>query len=157
MGYIDNNLMKGEEVVYKASLHWAIYIPTALWLLLGILMIAISVGEEESSVMVIAIIFFVFAVFALIKAIIANVTSEFAVTNKRLILKEGLIARNIVELMLTKCEGVALDQGILGRILGYGTLITTTGGATNKFRKIKDPIIFRNYINSQVDEAQKSK
>ncbi len=157
MGYIDNNLMKGEEVVYKASLHWAIYIPTALWLLLGILMVAISVGEEESSVMVIAIIFFVFAVFALIKAIIANVTSEFAVTNKRLILKEGLIARNTVELMLTKCEGVALDQGILGRILGYGTLITTTGGATNKFRKIKDPIIFRNYINSQVDEAQKSK
>lgn len=120
-------------------------------------MVAISVGEEESSVMVIAIIFFVFAVFALIKAIIANVTSEFAVTNKRLILKEGLIARNTVELMLTKCEGVALDQGILGRILGYGTLITTTGGATNKFRKIKDPIIFRNYINSQVDEAQKSK
>ena len=157
MGYIDNHLMKGEEVVYKASLHWAIYIPTALWLLLGILMIAISVGEEESSVMVIAIIFYVFAVFALIKAIIANVTSEFAVTNKRLILKEGLIARNIVELMLTKCEGVALDQGILGRILGYGTLITTTGGATNKFRKIKDPIIFRNYIKSQVDEAQKSK
>lgn len=157
MGYIDNNLMKGEEVVYKASLHWAIYIPTALWLLLGILMVAISVGEEESSVMVIAIIFFVFAVFALIKAIIANVTSEFAVTNKRLILKEGLIARNTVELMLTKCEGVALEQGILGRILGYGTLITTTGGATNKFRKIKDPIIFRNYINSQVDEAQKSK
>ena len=157
MGYIDNNLMKGEEVVYKASLHWAIYIPTALWLLLGILMVAISVGGEESSVMVIAIIFFVFAVFALIKAIIANVTSEFAVTNKRLILKEGLIDRNTVELMLTKCEGVALDQGILGRILGYGTLITTTGGATNKFRKIKDPIIFRNYINSQVDEAQKSK
>lgn len=157
MGYIDNNLMKGEEVVYKASLHWAIYIPTALWLLLGILMVAISVGEEESSVMVIAIIFFVFAVFALIKAIIANVTSEFAVTNKRLILKEGLIARNTVELMLIKCEGVALDQDILGRILGYGTLITTTGGATNKYRKIKDPIIFRNYLNSQVDEAQKLK
>lgn len=157
MGYIDNNLMKGEEVVYKASLHWAIYIPTALWLLLGILMVAISVGEEESSVMVIAIIFFVFAVFALIKAIIANVTSEFAVTNKRLILKEGLIARNTVELMLTKCEGVALDQDILGRILGYGTLIITTGGATNKYRKIKDPIIFRNYLNSQVDEAQKLK
>lgn len=157
MGYIDNNLMKGEEVVYKASLHWAIYIPTALWLLLGILMVAISVGEEESSVMVIAIIFFVFAVFALIKAIIANVTSEFAVTNKRLILKEGVIARNTVVLMLTKCEGVALDQDILGRILGYGTLITTTGGATNKYRKIKDLIIFRNYLNSQVDEAQKLK
>lgn len=157
MGYIDKNLMTGEEVVYRASLHWAIYIPAAFWLLLGLLVVAVSVKLDEPYAMVLAIILLLFAVFALIRAVIADLTSEFAVTNRRLIFKQGLIARNTVELMLTKCEGVSLDQGILGRILGYGTLITTTGGVTNRFRKIKDPITFRNHINVQVDVAQRAK
>ena len=93
----------------------------------------------------------VIAVFCLIRELIEKLSSEYALTNKRLIMKSGIIARRTVELMLTKCEGVSIDQSIMGRLLGYGTLLATTGGATNKFRKIADPVVFRNRINEQTD------
>ena len=158
MGYIDNNLMKDEQVVYRASLHWAIYLPAIEWAILGIVIAIIAAsGQDLEDLYIAAIFFFILAVIALVRALLNKASSDFAVTNKRLILKEGIIARSTVELMLTKCEGVALDLGVLGRILGYGTLLTTTGGVTNKFKKIKDPVIFRNYINNQIDEAQHSK
>lgn len=157
MSYIDNNLMRGEEVIYRASLHWVIFIPGVAWFLLGLLISFIpSTPEGKPTVMVFASIFFLLALYNLLKAIIYKLTAEYAITNKRLILKKGLISRNSVELMLTKCEGVALDQGILGRILGYGTLVSSTGGIHNKYKYIKDPIIFRNYLNTQIDEAQRS-
>lgn len=151
MGYIDKNLMKDEQIIYRASLSWVIYLSAAVWAFLGVL--ALFFGRDGFAL---AVLFFLIAAIALIRAVLAKKTSDFAVTNRRLILKTGVISRNIVELMLTKCEGVALDQSILGRILGYGTLLTTTGGVTNKFKMIKDPITFRNYINHQIDEAQRN-
>src|SRR5690349_5638380 len=57
-------------------------------------------------------------------------TSEFAVTSSRLILKVGLISRYTTELLLTKVETIGVQQGLMGRMLGYGDLtVTGTGGA----------------------------
>jgi uncharacterized membrane protein YdbT with pleckstrin-like domain len=45
---------------------------------------------------------------------------------------------------LSKIESVNVDQGILGRILGYGTIrIIGTGGTKEAFPKILNPLEFR--------------
>ncbi len=45
----------------------------------------------------------------------------------------------------------AVDQSIVGRMLGYGTLtITGTGGTDEGFPRISDPLEFRRQIQSQV-------
>ena len=68
-------------------------------------------------------------------------TSEFAVTSSRLILKVGLISRYTTELLLTKVETIGVQQGLMGRMLGYGDLtVTGTGGAREVFRRVRDPI-----------------
>lgn len=62
---------------------------------------------------------------------LVKVGSVYAVTNKRVIIKTGVISRRTVELVLAKCEGIQVVQGIAGRIFGYGSIVVTTGGTTN--------------------------
>ena len=57
-------------------------------------------------------------------------TVHMGLTDYRVIYKEGLIRRETDEMRLSKIETVDIDQSVLGRILGYGTLeMTGTGGS----------------------------
>ena len=141
MSYTKRNLLSNEIVKYKASLHWIIYVPAIFWFVLGF------VFETTG----IAWVFVAIALFSFGKAILRKLGSEFMLTNKRVVLRQGIISRKTVEIILAKCEGVSVDQGILGRILNYGTLVVTTGGATSRFNYVKGPVTFRNRVNEEID------
>lgn len=71
-------------------------------------------------------------------------TSEYAITNKRVIIKKGLISRMTLEMNLTKIESIGVDQSILGRILSYGDItVIGTGGTREVFYDIASPVKFR--------------
>ena len=152
MGYIERNLMAGEEVIYRAKLHWIIYMKAIVWFVLAIVACAALAGADY---FIVGGVCLAISLYSLFSALLAQWGSDYVVTNKRVILKTGIISRSTVELMLTKCEGVSADQNILGRILNYGTLITTTGGVTNRFKQIEKPIVFKNHINDQIDRVQR--
>ena len=75
---------------------------------------------------------------------------QYVVTTNRLIFKRGIINRNSHELLLKKCEGVTVDQSIWGRILGYGTVIVTTGEVANSYKYISHPMRFTTKIHEQI-------
>jgi uncharacterized membrane protein YdbT with pleckstrin-like domain len=112
--YVQSNLSKDEQVLYEAKLHWIIFVSLK-------------------------------ALFTLfIAPLIAQKTSEFAITNKRIIIKVGLISRRTLEMNLTKIESVNVNQSIFGRMLGYGTIVVIgTGGTKEPFADIADPMAFR--------------
>ena len=141
MSYTTRNLLSNEIVKYKASLHWIIYVPTVLWLVLGFVFEATGITW----------VFIVLALYSLGKAILRRLGSEFMLTNKRVVLRQGIISRKTVEILLAKCEGISVNQGIFGRILGFGTLVVTTGGATSHFDFVKRPVEFRNRVNAEID------
>lgn len=131
MGYVDSNLMTGETVRYHARLHWSIYIVPVL-----------------ASLILIGIPF-------LIGVIIRAKTSEFVVTSRRVIIKTGLISRKTVELNLQKVESIGVDQPIMGRILGYGSIrVVGTGGTNEPFHEIDDPMAFRKAVTEAAEAAQ---
>jgi uncharacterized membrane protein YdbT with pleckstrin-like domain len=112
--YVQSNLTSGENVVHEARFHWIIFFTPRAILTLWIL------------------------------PIIDSITSEFAITNKRIIIKTGLISRRTLEMNIAKVESVNVDQGILGRILGYGVVtVIGTGGTRETFQSIADPLAFR--------------
>jgi len=151
MGYVKNNLLNDEKVQYQAKLHWIIFIGPAFWFLVMVYCIisANSVKADDAISMYAtagAILFFVVLIWGL-KALIQYVTSEFAVTNKRVIIKVGLIKRVTLELNLNKVEGISVDQSVLGRIFNYGTIrVTGTGGTGQPFKAIKAPLEFRKKV-----------
>ena len=119
--YVQDNLISGENVVYETRLHWIVFLS-----LRGLLTLWIW-------------------------PLIEYWTSEFAITNKRVIVKMGLIRRQTLELNLQRVESVSVDQTIMGRILGYGTLtIIGTGGTREPFRRIAHPLEFRKAVEEQL-------
>jgi len=148
VGYVERNLLPGERVVYKTRLHWALFLKPALVLLGGIALAAVLRRVQDPSWlwMIGAGVALVGLGWALVHYV-ELMTSEFAVTSSRLILKVGLISRYTTELLLTKVETIGVQQGLMGRLLGYGDLIVTgTGGAREVFRRVRDPIGFRNRV-----------
>lgn len=145
MGYVSNNLMPQERVLYTGSVHWFTFAPGAV--LIGIALWAHSLQQPAAPSEVIqwvVVMFSVFGAFALLRALVAKTSTELAVTDRRVIAKFGLIRRNTIELNHAKVEGLQVKQSILGRVFGYGTLtITGTGGGQTPIPKIAAPLVFR--------------
>jgi len=85
------------------------------------------------------------ALFSLwLSPIIRQMTSEFVITNKRVIMKTGFISRKTFEMNLQKIESVNVDQSFWGRLMGFGTVsIIGTGGSRESFADIANPLLFR--------------
>ena len=126
MSYIDLNLIGSEYIIHRGVVtKWALS-PWVFWGLilsyltfgLGILMIPLG--------------------YLLIRS------NEAAITNKRLIAKTGLIRRDTVEIPLNKVSSLQIRQGLIGRVLGYGTLIISDTGTTYApIKYISAPLFFR--------------
>ncbi len=153
MSFIENNLMPGEKITYRAHLHWAVFLRPIGWFVIAILFF-ISSGDTA----VTGPIFVLIAIIDGIGSVITYKTSEFGITNKRVLAKVGFIRTNSLEILLTKVEGIQVNQGIIGRILGYGSVgISGTGGSKNPFHKISSPLEFRRRAQEQVADVQETK
>jgi uncharacterized membrane protein YdbT with pleckstrin-like domain len=118
--YVHNNLIRGEVVVHEEKPHWILFLSWRSFLTLGLV------------------------------PMIEYRTSEFAVTNKRVIMKVGWLSRRVLELNLHKIESVNVDQSLIGRLLGYGTVtVIGTGGTRETFDRLASPLAFRKAFQEQ--------
>ncbi|RGN43968.1 PH domain-containing protein [Bacteroides sp. OM05-12] len=146
MDYLKQNLQPGEEIKYVAKLHPALFFQPVLLFLPGWWLCTM-----EIKVLHYGGIFLLFmGVVSLVQRIMVKAGSVYAVTNKRVILKTGVISRRALDLVLAKCEGLQIKQSVLGRILNYGTITVTTGGATSSYPYLSDPVGFKREINTQI-------
>jgi len=146
MGYIDDNLMSGEQVVFRTKLHWVIFLWPIIYAVIAFMFFAGGGGFAAAGGF-----FLLVAIIWGISSFISYKTSEFGITNKRVLIKVGFIRRDSIEIFLTKVEGIQVNQGILGRILHYGTIIVKgTGGTNNPFHKIDAPLEFRRKVQEQI-------
>ena len=148
MSYVSKNLLKNEEIVYRAKIHWFIYAPAILWFFFGLLFMANKDTQTFAAILI------SIGIFSFLKAVIKQFTSEYVITNKRLILKIGLISRNSSELMLKQLENVLVDQTIMGRLFNYGAINVQGTGISNKpFADIESPMKFKIAIQEAVEEV----
>ena len=154
MRYVRRVLQPGETVVYDTKLHWVIYIRAILLLVVCVILVAASVATSDNqnlslALQIAAAIFALLALSAALRAFVRRATTELAVTDHRVIYKTGLLARHTIEMNRDKVESVDVDQTLLGRIFGYGTIIVRgTGGSLEPIRTIGDPLTFRSNITA---------
>jgi uncharacterized membrane protein YdbT with pleckstrin-like domain len=128
MSYVEESLSEGEKVVKLFRLHWT----ARLWLALWIVLILPTFG-----------IALLLAIYEWLR--LRNL--EYGVTNKRVILKKGIIARQTEEMKIGSIETVEIDQGVLGRILGYGDVKVTGRGISDVvFKCMDDPMAVKRHI-----------
>jgi uncharacterized membrane protein YdbT with pleckstrin-like domain len=154
MRYVTRVLQPGERVVYATKLHWLIYFRTILLLTICIILAAASWYLSDNQQLslglrIAAIIFALLALWSGLCAFIRRATTELAVTDQRVIYKAGLLSRHTLEMNRGKVESVTVDQTMLGRIFGYGTIIVRgTGSTLEPIRDITDPLTFRSHITT---------
>jgi uncharacterized membrane protein YdbT with pleckstrin-like domain len=151
LGYVEKHLIPNETVIYITTLSWIVYLKSVLVLLIGAALLvwgaqsggALDIDQDNPLYAVGGLVLLV-GLTLFFTAFIRRRSCEFAVTNKRVIIKIGLISRRSVELLLTKVEAISVDQTLLGRIFGYGSItIIGTGGTKEPFHLITDPLEFR--------------
>lgn len=129
--YLKKRLMAGEEIVYigRVSL-WSLWGHIAL----GILLLPVGIG-------------LIFLTIALIK----YKSTELVITTKRLVAKFGFIARKTTEMNLLKIETVQVEQGVVGRVFNFGSLVISGAGTPQApIPAISDPMTFhKNFVETQ--------
>ena len=182
MGYVEQSLSSGEQVVLKARLHWGMFIGPIFGLLIGIGLVIVAVTPALSSVFTsvenspaseavresllrdraaallvcncLAWALLLGQLLQLISRITTFFTTEFGVTNKRVIGKSGMLRRRSLEVMLSKVESISVSEPILGRILNYGTLVVRGSGGTHQpFPFIANAMELRKQINNLMPAA----
>ena len=104
MGYIDKHLMTNETIIYQTKLNWTEYIKGVVFIILGLLF-----GSFGSILVFIGILILGMSYFKIS-------SSEFAVTDKRVLIKVGVLKTKSLETMLNKIEGIHVEQGIIGKM-----------------------------------------
>jgi uncharacterized membrane protein YdbT with pleckstrin-like domain len=78
---------------------------------------------------------------------------EMALTNRRVVIKTGVVSRSTTEMLLSKVESIQVVEPALGRMLGYGTIrVIGTGGTTEPFEQIQNPLEFRRQVQQQIEK-----
>ena len=99
---------------------------------------------------------FIFAaLLVILNAVLVYFSTELAVTNRKVIAKFGFIRRDAIELRLEKVESIAVVQGILGRLLNYGTIKVNGAGTTARIPCISNPFEFKKKVEECI-QNQKS-
>ncbi len=130
MGYIQDSLSDGEEVRALFKLHWVAKIWLIIWIVLAIPTLGVT------------------SLLALWEWLKLR-SIEQGVTNKRVILKRGIISRRTEEMKISSIETVEIIQGVIGRVFGYGNIKVTGRGLSDLiFIKINDPMDVKRKIES---------
>jgi uncharacterized membrane protein YdbT with pleckstrin-like domain len=164
MSYIDSNLVPGETVIYRTRLHWIVMLGHLIvgCLLLGLpgvllLYHVLSQAGPESGTSHImqsaGIGLLVCGLIAILMGMVRRNATEMAVTNRRVIIKIGLVSRKTIEMLLNKVESIEVRETTFGRLLGYGTIVVIgTGGTTEPFPQVAHPLEFRSQVQQQIEK-----
>ena len=147
MSYVESSLVPGERIIYRAHLHWRIFLASGLIFLLfaGVAIALVSYDKNQ----VAAVVIFLIGTLPLASAYLRYRSSEFAVTDKRVLMKTGLITRHTLETLLNKVENISVEQGLWGRLLDFGTIqVTGTGATKETFGNLSAPLEFRKQVQA---------
>ncbi len=130
MSYIEKHLLSDENIIFTTNVSWVIFLKVLLYTFIALIVnlkLAIAVF-----------------IILMIPNLLNYIFSEFATTNKRVVIKTGILARNTFEINKNHLESVIIDQSFIGRIFNYGTVIIIgTGGSKEIFTMVSKPLLLR--------------
>lgn len=142
MGYIAEQLAPKEKIIYHGKIHKIIFLEPILMTLICLLLCRTLIWYQ-----VLGLIWFYYA--------LKYGSMEVAVTNRRIIAKQGIISVDCASMELTAIEGVSIKQSLLGMMLGYGTiLVGGKGGKNIGIPLLADPEKFKKELYQAIESAQ---
>jgi len=150
MGYVDEVLQPGEQLLHRAKLHWLIYLHALIALAIAAALLASGIYFGGGLALIPAAAVGLIALNFWFAAWFRRSTTELAVTSRRIIVKYGWIRRRTLEMNMDKVESVDVDQSLLGRIFDFGDVIVRgTGAGLEPVRTVAAPLKFRSFVTAR--------
>ena len=147
--YARSTLAPNEQAFFKTSLHWIVFVRFAIIGLAVFLLAAIPFAIAVQAMTGSEIGWFVLPLpaFIMLPPAVAFASSELVITDRRVLIKTGVIRRQTMEMFISKIESIGVDQGAIGRMFDYGNVtVRGTGGFEELFETIAQPLQFRNWV-----------
>jgi uncharacterized membrane protein YdbT with pleckstrin-like domain len=151
MSYVDSILEPGEHIRYRTTVSSTVYFPALLLAVFafGFLIVGANHRDTEEFFWFLTIVSAIAAIGAFIPAWFRRLTTEIAVTDRRIILKRGFIRRSTIEMNMQKVESIDVDQTLAGRLFNYGNVtIRGTGSSFATLRLIDSPLKLRTSVTA---------
>jgi uncharacterized membrane protein YdbT with pleckstrin-like domain len=161
MSYASKHLIPDEKLLYETRLSWVVLfwpviVPTIILLGVGGYLIYTYANADTNNMKEIGVGLIVVAALVFGIGLTKRNATEMAVTNKRVLIKQGVFGRRTLEILLQKIESIAVEESMSGRMLGFGTVIVRgTGGTPEPFKKMAHPLEFRRHVEEQVESLMK--
>jgi membrane protein YdbS with pleckstrin-like domain len=127
-------LNDGENVVISTRTHAkALLFPALILLiLLALAVVADRTFADGTVALIVWIVAGVLALWLSLKPFLEWLTATYTITNRRLITRSGVLARQGHDIPLSRISDVAYELGILDRMLGCGTLIISDASTNGR-------------------------
>ncbi len=124
MRYLDSIVSVPEErILHRGRLHWTIFL-------------------YPSSILTLFVL-----------PLVRWLTCEAVVTSRRIVIASGWLTRHTFELPLSRFESIRIEQSILARLLGFGSvLVVGVGGGCQLFLHMARPLDFRRAAEEAIYE-----
>ncbi len=158
--YIYRLLGPEEKIVYLTRMHVITFLPTVIIFVAAFLAWCFlpDVASLREPIFR-GLRFFNLATLALllggvvsgIRCAIDYFTSVYVVTNQRVFMKRGWLVRRVVEVFLSRIEGITLRQSFLGQLFNYATVeVIGTGGTSDFYLDVPNPEAFHRVVQQQM-------
>jgi len=166
MTYVESNLVPGETVIYQTRLHWIVmlghlFVGCLLLGLPGVLLLYYAFSQHGMDINTLhlteggGVALLVCGAVVILTGMVRRSATEMAVTNRRVVIKTGLMSRKTIEMLLNKVESIEVSETTFGRMLGYGTIVVIgTGGTSDPFHRVADPLEFRSQVQQQIEKLR---
>ena len=134
-------LHPGEQVIYEGHPSWRSILAYYIKGLLITLAVAAVAYLADGIGLSVGTAFLVLAL-VLIAGFVRRFATKYTITDQRLHIKHGIIARHVQQTQLARVQNVNTDQSILERLLQVGTVDFDTAGTDDadfKFAGVEDP------------------
>ncbi|MHB1949233.1 MAG: PH domain-containing protein [Gammaproteobacteria bacterium] len=154
MSFLDQNLLPGEEIIYRTRKHYILFLVPVLLTIATFYFLL----NQNPYVAKVAFLPAIAAIISWANQFLTYVTSEFAVTNKRIRMREGFFYRHTNETRLATIADVSVNQSLVGQMLNFGTIfINAFGGGEDPFTQIASPNEFQRQLQAQLDLITRQK
>ena len=171
MGYTESQLATNEKILYRTKQHWMApifgTIAGVLVLVGGVVLFILqltfiefdgALGFLNTLLLWASLVLIVVGVAMVGYSYIQWWVEDYAVTNQKVMKVAGLLNKRTSGAALEKINDVIMEQGPLGRMLGYGTLkVATASDSTDLvYETMRNPADFRRAMLDQKMEFEQA-
>lgn len=129
MAYPDELLVPGEEIIMHRHPHWKMMVGPVVVLLLVVALVsflAAFIGAQSWGPwarLVLLVVALALVIRFTLMPLIRWRTTHFVITNRRVLVREGLVTRRGMDIPMRRITGVQFRQSLFERLFGVGTLV----------------------------------